>query len=651
MRNRPKLSRRDLDPLKQLDRPLVFQALGSFDENGLAESVFILKTVELLDPARVPGLVATGESGDVRRIGDAVLAACKGRPGPGIERFGSAKAVGPAEEILANRFNFYGEPHQLPASIDWDYNPGTGHWAHDLNRFSYLTPLVEAYLATGDERFSRKAIGLILDWIDKCDFSMCFRGTPYAFFAYLSEALHCKQWSSCVTALVARDQVRPLELLRILKSMHDQMAHLEIVTNGDTGNCATMGLLGILSTLAAFPVFYDTDRFVDYCVDAMAFQIEDQVLPDGVQDELTPHYHWVVVKTLLDSLEYVHALGRTLKPETMATLHQMIYFLQHTIVPDHSKQAGFNDSDPGAVPVPGPSLERVGLGHFLADENRLGPECFPYAGMAFLRQLRAEGDLYLAFDAGPYGRCHQHEDKLGFWLFAYGRNFLVDPGRHLYFEDSEVSFRWYLSSTTAHSTIKVDDKGQHSKGRPGTWVARAPLDLGWSATTQEVRASGIYDLGYGEDNALAVTHWREIVFVQNRFWVIFDLVSGEGVHLLESRFQFAPGSLRIDGAKAWTCFPDSNLLLVHVAPVPYEDIHVECGQESPRGGWYSDSYGRIEPAPALSFSVKAPLPVVMATLLFPYRGEPPPAMTLSLDGNTVTVQGPEIGTVRVLRAN
>jgi hypothetical protein len=51
--------------------------------------------------------------------------------------------------------------------------------------------------------------------------------------------------------------------------------------------------------------------------------------------------------------------------------------------------------------------------------------------VAFLCQRQDREDRYLAFDAGPYGRSHQHEDKPGFWLFAYGRNFLVDPGRHL----------------------------------------------------------------------------------------------------------------------------------------------------------------------------------------------------------------------------
>ena len=57
----------------------------------------------------------------------------------------------------------------MPDEIDWNFNPGTGHWGHDLNRFSYLSLLTRAYHSTGDARFGRKAVGLILDWIDRCD--------------------------------------------------------------------------------------------------------------------------------------------------------------------------------------------------------------------------------------------------------------------------------------------------------------------------------------------------------------------------------------------------------------------------------------------------------------------------------------------------
>lgn len=646
MTTRPVYSRTDLPRLAAFDRQQVFAALGSFDEHGLTDDAFIVRALDLLDAGAVPGLAEARAAGDTGRALEAVYAACKQRETVPVRPELTASVRTVADEALTNRFTFYGEAHQLPATIDWDDNPGTAHWGHDLNRFSYLGPLTQAYQATGDTRYSRKAIELILAWIDQCDMARAFTGTPYAFGSYLNQAIHCTGWSTCVSRLLAFDQVTPLELLRILKSLHDQLAYLEIVTHGHSGNWTTIGCMGMLATLAVFPVLCDTTRYTDYCIRTFANEIDAQVRPDGVQDELTPHYHYCVLNNLLSAIRSLRALGRQLEPRTLQALRGIVHYCQQTVVPDGSKQVSFNDADPSAVPALSRLLPEVGLAEYLTPPARLGPEVFPYAGVAFLRQRQDQGDLYLAFDAGPFGRAHQHEDKLSFWLFAYGRNFIVDPGRHLY-DHSAASYYDYLTGTRAHSTIMVDGQGQNSRAHPDTWIARKPIDLGWRVTDGEIRASGIYDLGYGAQPPIAMTHRREIVFLHERCWIIFDEAAGGGEHQLASRFQFAPGTLRLDGARAHTEYPDANLLLQAHATVPFMETRVECGQQQPRGGWYSDGYNKIEPAPALVLVTQSALPVRMATLLFPYRGIVAPDVTFTFDGQTATLTQAELGTVLV----
>jgi len=636
-------SRADVPQLSTLDRAGVFDVLRSFDGEGLAEDIFAWKALELLDPARVPGLAKARAAGDLPKALAAVMDACRETSSAETSEL-SDDARRLADNALAHRFAFYGETHQLPADIDWDFNPGTAHWGHDLNRFTYLAPLTQAYQATGEARYARKAVGLILDWIAKCDFARSFIGEKYAFGSYLNLAIHIGAWCRSLAGLM--DQVAPPELLRILKTLHDHLAYLEIVTNGHAGNWPTIGCMGMLSVLEVFPVFRDTARFTAYCREALAVQIGEQVLSDGVQDELTPHYHWCVVSNLINGCGALRALDSDLEPRTLATLRTMVQYCQQTIMPDESKQLSFNDSDPYFIPPLRRQLSAVGLEDFLRPANELGPEIFPYAGVAFLRQRADRGDLYLAFDAGPFGRSHQHEDKLGFWLFAYGRNFLVDPGRHLY-DSSAVSYRQYLSSTRAHSTIMIDGQGQNSRALRGTWIANAPLDLGWSVSDDAVRASGVYDLGYGPQNDIDVTHHREIVFVHERCWVIFDLLVGVGEHAVESRFQFAPGKVTLDGTRACTTFPDANLLVWPVATQPIADAHLEEGMEDPRGGWYSDGYNQIEPAPALALTLRGPLPVRIATLLFPYRGTVQPEVAFAFDGETATIRAGELGEVRM----
>jgi len=643
---RPLRSRGDLRKLRTLDRAQVFQTLGSFDDRGLSDEAFIQQSVRLVDRQRVLGLAQACTTGDWDAASEAVYRACRAKaPAPGKLQISRAK-LAEAQEVLENHFTFYGEKHRLPADIDWDSNPGTKHWGHDLNRFTYLHPLIQAYQATNDLRYSRKALDLILDWIAKSDVSRCFRGSPYVWGSYLNNAIHCSRWSRCVQILIAHEQITPIELLRVIKSLHDQLAHLEIVTNGHSGNWPTIGCSCMLSTLVDLPVFHDTDRFADYAARTMARQIDDQVLPDGVQDELTPHYHRVVVGNLLKTIRALRALDREPDPTMLATLRKMVHYVQQTTVPDGSKQVAFNDSDPGSPGNLRSALTELGLGDLWSPDDRLGPEVFPYAGVALLRQRQDQGDLYLAFDAGPYGRSHQHEDRLGFWLFAYGRSLLVDPGRHLY-DWSQRSYYQYLRSTAAHSTIRIDGQDQHNAGRRDAWIASQPLDLNWRLADQEIRASGVYDLGYGRQNQIAVVHRREIVFVQQRCWVVFDVVSGEGEHAIESRFQFAPGTIKVDRTSAHTDNEDANLLLQLAATEAFSEIRVEQGQKRPRGGWYSDSYGQIEPAPALSASLRTQLPWRAATLLFPYRGRNIPDVKFDFADRNVRIQHPDLDEVIV----
>ena len=137
------------------------------------------------------------------------------------------------------------------------------------------------------------------------------------------------------------------------------------------------------------------------------------------------------------------------------------------------------------------------------------------------------------------------------------------------------------------------------------------------------------------------------MFVKERCWVVFDAVEGEGEHLIESRFQFAPGTVRLANGTACTGYEDANLLLKAAPTVPFTDVRVERGQENPRGGWYSDSYGKIEPAPALSQSLRTRLPWRAATVLFPYKGTTPPEVTLRFDGRRAEIRQTELGSVSV----
>jgi hypothetical protein len=637
MTEQRRYTRDDLDHLKTLGRSGVFEALGSFDDTD--GDAHVLASAGLLDHERIPGLADAVSRGDADGAGRAVLGAIQTlppieTPGLGYQLDDNGPKVIPqAEDVLRHRFTFYGETYQLPDDIDWEYNPGTDHWGHDLNRFTYLFRLVSAFRTTGRKEFIRKGVELILDWIAKADFADAFRTTPYVFGSYLNQSNHSGCWAWYIREVVNEGVVEPREAVVILKSLHDHLAYLDIVTANHVGNWPTIGTCRMLEVLAHLPLFKDTDRFACDAIETMEVQVNEQVLPDGVQFELTPGYHRGVQSNILLAVRYARELGMT--PDLAETLRAMNHYSSQTCVPnDGGMQVAFNDTDPEK------NIKRLLMPG--EEPEELGPELFPWAGVAFLRQRESEGDLYLAFDIGPFGKRHQHEDKLGFWLHAYGRSFIVDPGRHLY-DDTERSYLAHLRSTRAHSTIMIDGEGQSTRRLEHLWVATEPLS-NWSEKPGEIRAWGQYTHGYAEDNSICVTHRREIVFMNDRFWVVFDVVEGDGEHLVESRFQFAPGPLHLEERGAVTGFDDANLLLRMVSPSGDPGLRIDEREENPRAGWYSASYNKIEPAPALVAHTRTTLPWRSATLLYPFHGDTP-QVSFTFDGTRAVVVLPEMGRV------
>ncbi len=658
-------TRADLPHLKTLSAHQIYtQALRSFDQRGMSPDTFAQHLLSILDPSK-----HTPSPNPLDALYKTTLASL---PQPKIPNPITPAQLKEANEALTHKFTFYQEAHQLPESIDWDFNPGTAHWGHDLNRFTYLSPLTAAYHSTQDKRYARKAIDLILDWIAKADFSQMFTGSRYVFGSYLNNALHISIWARTVQSLLPHNILTPLELATIVKSLHDQCVYLQIVTAGHAGNWPTIGMRGMLPVIAAFP-FRDSNLLADYAVQLLHDQIADQVLPDGVQDELTSHYHSVVLANLFECIPGLTALGKSLTPQTLHTFGKMLRYWQAAVTPGAKTQIANNDSDPIVVDKHWDTAKSLGFAHLLDDPALIGPRLYEYAGVAFLRQTARDGDLYLAFDIGPFGRSHQHEDKLSFMLHAHGKDILVDPGRHLY-DNSAVSFRAHLKHTRAHSTILIDDLGQNSAAHRPTWISRTPCPVTWSTSPTLTRAGGFYDLGYGpqpqspnDQPQVHAIHHREILFVDQTFWLILDCVEAhpdhpdQKQHTIDLRFQYGPTSNPIitpllpqspaqpsaqTPVQVITTDPDANLLLLSLPSIPFESTQIRRGQKSPDEGWYSPVYGSIQPAPNLSLKARSTFPFHCLTLLWPSKGPAPTEVALSVSPNTSPTGFPALITVR-----
>ena len=99
-------------------------------------------------------------------------------------------------------------------------------------------------------------------------------------------------------------------------------------------------------------------------------------------------------------------------------------------------------------------------------------------------------------DAAPFGRGHQHEDKLNLLIYAQGKYLLTEGGNYAY-DDSEM--RRYCLSSRAHNTVLVDHKGQNRRASY-VWEDSDIEKLSgmkWGIGDSCDWAEGCYDGAYG----------------------------------------------------------------------------------------------------------------------------------------------------------
>jgi hypothetical protein len=161
---------------------------------------------------------------------------------------------------------------------------------------------------------------------------------------------------------------------------------------------------------------------------------------------------------------------------------------------------------------------------------------FPNAGIYIMR----EGDLYLCFNAsgvGINGRgSHGHNDALSIEVSAGRRALIVDPGTYVY--SADLAKRHEFRSTAYHSTVQIDGAEQN------TIDVHRPFVIGNEARPRvlEWETREDFDKIVAEHYGYAVTHRRTVTFnKRERFWLIDDEFFGDGEHVYEARFHFAPG--------------------------------------------------------------------------------------------------------------
>lgn len=542
------------------------------------------------------------------------------------------------------------KPVPMGDNINWSLEPvGDREWTWSLNRHYSWISLGLAYLATDDEKYARCFSELLADWVRKNPVLAKSGGSGVPSWRTIEAGIRMNaHWLRAYQLFLQSDSFTTEARILFYKSLIEHARFL--MANPSGGNWLTMEMNGLATVGIMFPEFKESGTWREFALTRLDSELNRQVYPDGAQTELTTSYHNVALSNMVVPFKLAKLNGIATPPDYLRNLQKMYEYNLKLMKPNGGLPC-LNDSDPSIgsrdtmlkalLPPPAAGIETIRRSVLLEGAELLGRDDMmyaatggergtvpgflscanPYAGVFVMRSNWDKDARYLAFDAGPFGAGHQHEDKLGFELCAFDRTFIVDPGRYSY---ADSPFRRFFLGPESHSTIMIDGLGQNrrAKGAKRPYVVKEPLKNLWASNSLLDYAEGFYDEGYGPDRAVDAVHRRQVIFVKPDYWVIVDRVLGAGEHTISSMFHFTPGKLEVDADACAVHTLNSggpNLDITGFSPAARLSVSKADGQTSPVQGWVATTYGVKEPAPVATFTVTSSLPASIAYVLQPRK--------------------------------
>jgi len=515
----------------------------------------------------------------------------------------SSKSIADADTILNDVFTIQNVKGKVPllenGHRDWYYKGPNNdrEWAWLSNRHSQLSYVMGAYFETGNPKYAEYMDLFLRDFI--------LASMPYpaekkseSIWRGLEVAARVKTWSRVFYGMLQSDYISPATRLLILSSLPDH-AHYNRNFHGGN-NWLTMEISSLATVVAYFPEYQASSEWMDYAVATMTESMRGQVYPDGVQTELSSHYHNVslinfeLFKTLCDEA------GRTLPEYFNQTIENMYWYIARAIRPDGYRVLN-NDGDRGsdrAFILKGAEKYNHPEWAYLASNGSQGEKpsegpsyVIPWAGQQISRSGYDSMAHWSFFDIGPWGSGHQHNDKLHLSVAAFGKDFLVDAGRFAYTGEVARKFRPYALSSKGHNLVLIDGKVQED----GPRLAEKPLE------SKSVRVTKDYDFASSSfddfiDLEGRADHNRSLFYIRGEFWVVVDRITTDQPRSISTLWHWHPGAdVKRIGQSIVGSYTEGSLEVMPVGKSTF-DIQMIKGQEKPEiQGWYSPEYNLYEP--------------------------------------------------------
>ena len=413
-------------------------------------------------------------------------------------------------------------PYTFGEVIDWEFNPtynGYKEWPWQLNRHPEWRAMAEAYLLTGDEAYPAEWSRQFMSWARQAQVPENASGFATVCWRTIEAGIRMQTWMYVLHAYLRSPSVSDEVLTAFCKSFWEHGWRLRNFCTAF--NWLITEMHGLARIGMFLPFFAESAEWLAYAHRRLEGEIDTQIYPDGMQYELTTGYHHVCVANYEAVVQMIRRAGQK-EPEYLRRGLMKMYAMYPKLAAPDLMDPTMNDGGRlNAVYALRratelyPDVEE--FRYFASRRAEGAPPAYrsilmEYGGAVIFRSSWEPDALWAYMDASPFGKAHQHEDKLNVQIWAFGHELLPEAGTFDY-DTSEM--RRYVLSTRGHNTARID--GMDQNRRDGyVWKEediRKKADVFFETTDARDVAEASYTEGYGPQK-LAVTHTRRWLFLK-----------------------------------------------------------------------------------------------------------------------------------------
>lgn len=547
---------------------------------------------------------------------------------PNLNKKPNAATLALADDILLHKF----KPHRgyptfdYGKDINWQYRPVKDQILTTfLHRTAFWESLGTAYLGTADEKYAKEWAFELLDWIKKNAQGAYPDDKDFAWKAFVV-SFRLNHWSAYFYQFINSPNFTPGLLMEFLKS-YNQQANYVINNYTNAGNHLLYEALHLMYAGAYFPELGDAPTWRKSGIEVLNREIAKQVLPDGVQFELSPSYHIGTIATFLDALKIAQTAGLEKEfPESYRKLtEKMVLAVGKYSFPDYTfplygnsfltnKETMLKNYRLWASVFP----QNQQIAYFATDgkEGKKPEElstALPNAGFYAFRNGLGMDATVMQIKIGPPAFFHSHPDNGNFELWVRGRNFTPDAGSFIYANvgGQENAKRDWYRSTKAHQTLTLNDQNIENDAKVQKWQPNGTIEL----------------LSYNNPSYKNLSHRRSFLFIDQSYFLIIDRAVGTATGKLGIHFNLQEKSEPIANQKNnlfYTTYTDGNNLLIQC-------LNTDAVSLSPQESFVSYQYQVETPRPAFVFEKQKNSGKTQhfVSIVYPFTGKTAPKITLT----------------------